>query len=632
MNETYFIDKDKRIGQIIMNTRMSHEVTLEELCEGVCTAGMLWRIENGERVLDRGSLKRIFARLGIDVGNYDNFLDYPDYDMWHRRMEIISLIEDNDIVHGEKLLEEYNADVVYDNDGNGRNSIERQFFLFMYIQLIKHKRPNEQDEKVKDYYEEAVKLTIPAIDEKPLIKLRLSPLELNMALEYKIRNTDTGSLDSTMALCREFIEYVDKSLYGKISKTKIFPKIVVCIYRHICAHIHDKSENKAGVYSELLELCNRAIGLLKEKNMMFYLTELLEIRLEIIAFFKGETREDNLLQHYDRIKEETEPQLEVLKETYKLYGVSPYMTDDCYMYRESGIYCLNDVIRIRREMLGISRKELCDGICSERTLMRLEGKKSRTQPVIVSQLLNRLNLSAEYLNMSIVTDSKEAVELYEELRYAANSFEYSRVEKYIEKLKKVLPEHPINNQVLMRAEIMNNWRQKKISVDENIEGLKKAIGQTIRLEDIPVSKSEIFMSTTEIVCLHSLSATLKKVERYDEAYDCIRVLEEYCKKMEKSDKVHGSLGIYEMIMTYVASLAGSMGQFEKSSSISHMLIEMALRNRKSNILHSNVYNIIWNEDKCKTAQFDFKKELSRCIYLCQLTEDRHSEKFYNGKL
>ena len=54
-----------------------------------------------------------------------------------------------------------------------------------------------------------------------------------------------------------------------------------------------------------------------------------------------------------------------------------------------------------------------EGICSEKTLERLEKGKCKAQMAIVAELLHRLLLSAEYLHQEIITEDRELLEEFE---------------------------------------------------------------------------------------------------------------------------------------------------------------------------------------------------------------------------
>lgn len=55
-------------------------------------------------------------------------------------------------------------------------------------------------------------------------------------------------------------------------------------------------------------------------------------------------------------------------------------------------YNIGIVIQNRREELGMTRAELCDGICSERTIYRVECQGALIPMKLIKPLLERLGL------------------------------------------------------------------------------------------------------------------------------------------------------------------------------------------------------------------------------------------------
>ena len=64
----------------------------------------------------------------------------------------------------------------------------------------------------------------------------------------------------------------------------------------------------------------------------------------------------------------------------------------CELYREPECYCINKVIKERRKALGMSRRELAEDICSEKTIMRLENYGTMTQMYVVTRVFEKLGI------------------------------------------------------------------------------------------------------------------------------------------------------------------------------------------------------------------------------------------------
>lgn len=260
--------------------------------------------------------------------------------------------------------------------------------------------------------------------------------------------------------------------------------------------------------------------------------------------------------------------------------------------------------------------------------MRVENEKGTMVRGIFKELFERLGLLPEYIDVGIITDKKEAVELYEDIRFASNSFRYDEVARLIPKLRELLPEYPINIRVLVRQESVNKWKLGEITTEQYIEKLKQGLGATVKIEDILKAGKDIFLADDELVMVYLISTAYKRIGKFDEANTYIKAIWEYCIDMEERGLADGRMGIYEMIVLYMSSLLGDMGRFDESDSVSGELIRMSLKLRRSCSLHMCIYDRAWNNNERKKKGFDFNKELYRCIYLSQLMNDVNDEIFY----
>lgn len=55
----------------------------------------------------------------------------------------------------------------------------------------------------------------------------------------------------------------------------------------------------------------------------------------------------------------------------------------------------------------MSRAELCQGICDQKTLVRLENKKTNSQKAVVVELFERLGLAGTLSRTVLVTERPE---------------------------------------------------------------------------------------------------------------------------------------------------------------------------------------------------------------------------------
>ncbi|MDE6915247.1 MAG: helix-turn-helix domain-containing protein, partial [Lachnospiraceae bacterium] len=370
---------------LIRKAREIQGITLEALCRDLCSFSMIGKIERGERLAGKELRDRILARLGVCSDGYENFLFYEDYLVWKQKQRIVNAIEKSEFATAEEFLE------AYEQKNSGYN-LEKQFCLVMRAQILQKRRGDPS--AIAKLYEEAVKLTVSDIDCVSVKDLCLSVQELDMILEYE-RCCRPKRLASR---CEEILSYISSEVFDTYSYVKIYPKVIYYLYL--------STEEYSRDWIRLLRLSSKGIEQLRTTGRMYYLWELIEIRKEGMLRIMDSVVDDadgRKRQALQNVADTMTEWLEALDFVHGLCGTHRRMETSCYLYQQKEAYCISDVIRRRREMLGLTKKALCKGICSEKTIGRLEAKKTKPQIEIVRLLFERLNLSGEYQRAQIVT-------------------------------------------------------------------------------------------------------------------------------------------------------------------------------------------------------------------------------------
>lgn len=603
---------ENRFGEYISKLRISKGISLEQLSDGLCDFSLLSRFERGEREPEKLLQNRFLTRLGVVPENYENFMYYREYCRWEKRQGIIHKILDEQVEEAKVLLKEYHRN--YDM----KESLEQQFYLAMLAQIRRYEGCS--DEELAFLFEQALALTVPEIDTRSFRNRVLSLEELNLLLEYRYCRPRGVSLQ----FYEQLLEYIEKMEQTMLAMAKIYPKTVYYYYstwKNSEAFTTEKA-------ARMLELCDKAIEILRNANRMFYMWELFCMKEELTPKLESCVYQS---AEYAASAEECRVWRETLEELYREYGVTIAMYEFCYLYVESENYCIGDVIRIRRKMLGLSQERLSEGICDSRTVSRLERHIRKPQKEIVQQLFDRLNLSTELCRTELVTDSQEAIEKYREIKKQVNNWNFKQVENLLEEIKQLVSmDNASNIQSIMRNEYINNYNQGKYTEEEYIIILKEILNYTIPYEAVVVSK-EKYLTNTEISCIQSIMAKIDW--SFIEMQECISVLTNMYANL-KFPAYYTRM--YEFVMLSVACKLGDKGEYKKSDKILSDLLRMTLKNRRINAIDSLIYDILWNrlqDDKYIIKVQNFaRKELTKCISLCDLSKRTNYKEFYIQKL
>lgn len=594
---------------LIRKAREIQGFTLEALCKDLCSFSMMGKIERGERLAGKELRDRILARLGVCSDGYENFLFYEDYLVWKRRQRIVNAIEKSDFDVAEKEL------AIYEKTNDDLN-LEKQFCLVMRAQIMQKR--HEDPAVIAKLYEEAVKLTVTDIDDVSIKELCLSVQELDMILEYE----KWCRPDKLASRCEEILAYISSEMFDTYSYVKIYPKVIYYLY--LSTSDSDRDWNR------LLRLSNQGIEQLRTTGRMYYLWELIEIRREGLTRLRdgiendGEGRKREALQ---KVIDMMTDWLDALDFVHNLCGTHRKMETSCYLYQQKEAYCISDVIRRRREMLGMTKKELCEGICSEKTIGRLEANKTKPQIEIVRLLFEKLNLSGEYQRWQVVTKDVKAFSIVDTIVYCVNNYDFERAKSLLAELEQYIDmENAINKQYKERIEVRLRLGKREITNVEASEQLKKVLKYTVPYE-MAISEGEKYLTNAEILCLFNISVFTENIE-LNPAFDALIKL---CKQMEQDEGIYEHIAVWEIVMINAANAYGDIGRYDKSDAMSLRIMKECVHCNRMNLLGLALYISIWNycERKKKNIPviqgYSKDEYLKKCISLCQINKDTTRE-------
>ncbi len=604
---------------LLYNERNRQNVGRAELCAGLMSEGNLCRIGTGRREPDSSTLTRLTDRLGMVFEDEGTYLFYNDYKEWKRRWEIINSIENNNLRRAYELIDEYKS--IY-----SRNAVRMQFAKVMQIQC-EAKRGADKD-MIAGMYGEALKYTIPDMAVKNLKHLWLSVDELNIVLEYRFYTESADSADKCITMFEDILTYMENPRFSTSARAKIYPKTVVYMYRKLMSG-KDVDEVFSTVLCKTLvklySYCEKALDFLRDDAVRYYLAEILEIRRAFFAHGFGD-------EDVDEMKHQTEEWLEALCSLCREYGISEYMEDCCYLYKENTVYNIGDVIRNRRTMLGIKMEELAEQqwSCALKTLRRLEHNRVNTHHDIAEELLEKLGLSAGYQRMGIITDDRRAIELYGKWKHLCNEFKYEECREVLAELEVLLPKNLVNEQFIEWAKVSVAYWLKEIDTNGYIEIMNTIINKVIDIDKLLIA-DKLFLSDLEKIILYSISSKYKSNGDLNNAFRFIKPIYD-CLKEYNDIEIEKNIRTYELLMTYISSLIGSMGEYDISNELSKNVIRAQLKYGRIHIVHKNLSSMSWNsyqQDRNKKA---YRDRLYQCMLWSLIRKDENFANRYKERL
>ena len=611
-------EADQDFAKLLKNIRTEENVSLDQLAMGLMSASQLVKIENGERPINKNIRDRLLERLGIAKELYENLLDLCDFEEWDYKKKILSAIQNKKIEDAYRLLKEYKAHL-REND-----RINHQFILAMWGEVLKQEGASK--EKIAECYRKAVILTIPDAEKVWSEKRPLSVLEMNLLLETIIYGNNMDYLHK----CRVLMEYIDTGYYDEIMKAKIYPKIV---YYYLKKQILFKEYWNVETQTENLKICEKAIDKLRDAGRTYYLVELLEIEMQISEIMSDDTfPEDFEKNETDRIN--AKELLSVIKNLYAEYKVPAYIQDCTYFYQQKWIFSMKDVLRTRREMFGLTQEQLCEGICSVKSLRRAEKGQTDMQRETLKKLLNRLGLSGQMQWSRLITSDREVIRMAEELADYINDRKFSVASKQLESLKSRIDlDIPQNKQYFLEKQALLEFEQGKVTREEFVKMEKEALECTLCAENL-YRKENVYLTEREIICISNSWKGMEGKQKRESINLILRLYDNYA----LNNGLSQAISVYEIVTEAAVNELGNSGEHVRAEKIDRKSIKASLSCRRVWDIHYKIYDILWNEkeiqkkNKEKNRNMEMTDGLMKCISISHYVKQPFYEKIYREKM
>ncbi len=610
------MEPDQDFPKFLKRVRKEENVYLEQLAEGLMAVSQLARIEKGQRPIPKNMRDRLLGRLGIASDLYENLLNIEDYAAWEHQRNILHAIERRE---PERALELIGT---YERQAPVHDKIKRQFCLMMHAEVLKLQKA-DQDE-IAACYAAAVKCTVPDIEELCLERKLLSIQEINMILEYEYYHKEKDFADR----CRELMVFVEHVVYDDLSKVKIYPKIVHYYLQETFAREDPPGTEEV---SESLRICDQAIEMLRNTGRAFYLLELLEMKARMLESMGQQLQESEELRS---AYQECTQLADLFRKLSAEYSVPAYMRDCVYLYQQRWVFYIGDVLRIRREMYGLTQKELCSGICSVKTLRRAEKKESNMQQAYLGALLRRLGLSKEFQRARLVTDDREVLRLRREISTSRNNQDYVKCRELLSQIKeKISIEIPENRQFIMELEVSLDWMENKITKEEFVSREKGALQCTLNTQKF-LGADKIYLTELELLCIRKIIQGIERSKKRKYINFLLRFFDSYEKKYMLSD----CIVMYEYNIIFVASELANIGEYKSALELDRKVLGEDLARRRVWLIGNILYDIMWTkrEQQRESGQLVNAEKMTEYLEQCKLfshfCKQTFYEKFYEEKL
>lgn len=315
------------------------------------------------------------------------------------------------------------------------------------------------------------------------------------------------------------------------------------------------------------------------------------------------------------------------------------------------VYRIGDMLRMKREALGITREKLCElseEACSPQTLYRMECGKVKVKQELYRKLMECMGELPERNYASVLVSNYKALNLKTEIDVHLVFDEYERAEKKLEELEQFLDsEYVRNKQYVLELKSKLAYYKGQISSEKHLENLWQALQYTvpsiekIELEQWPYNNEE-FDIVWGIANIYSQN---KKGEQKEKVL--LQLKESIEKKYIEEDYY---VSRHTHCLMNLSQLMSIQNQHEMSMEYCRKGVEESKKQLILGSVHYLLYDLVWNTENLIQKGIIEKKERESCkrllvqaYYLCQAQNVGHDvnvaerikrlcEGFYPGEL
>ena len=275
------------IGPYIRQKRLDKGWTQEYLCDGICTAPTLSRIETNDRTPSSSVLKALLERLGLPAGQFFALLSENDTAV----NKLQKKIRDNKIRFRRAAEPDQSAireQILYDLKtlealGGEDNRFVQQYILSTKASIGTTDGPYSLEERL-EMLMEAIQLTVSRFDLKNIPGFQYSIMEVTIINQIAVTYASMGDRKKAISISRRLLKYIEKYNKDLEKSPRQF-----CLVAHNCA-INLALEKQ---YEEAIELAQKGQRISVQKGDYQFLPGFLSTHLYYQAYSLYAVLEDD---------------------------------------------------------------------------------------------------------------------------------------------------------------------------------------------------------------------------------------------------------------------------------------------------------------------------------------------------
>lgn len=600
------------LGRLLKGIREDYQITREELGAGIVSGNVLLDIEQGEQYADKMTIDFLLARGGLSSLFYECYIDDDELESFDRRMELRRLSNDilrvlyigqdrRKVLHllaqGRQMLSHYRKRWGKRASKFVLNGPIHCFFCgimeayFLMAEDAVMPEAYFAGKRQKQIWETWGCLRGESYQD--LMEKRwpyLSAMELECLMLAACAYEADGMRSEAKALLYRILEYNDHHEQELEELVKVYPYAT----RYL-AELEERDGNRKKAFA----ICAQAMELLMDANSLKGEIALMDFMIEHWCEDGGYAMDRKALL----------AQRDCLLELYQEYGENSYGVYPM-MTMENAILA-SEAVKRGRVSLGMTQKQLSEGIVEPETLSRFERGKLKLRWKTVKKLLEKLGMRSQKAWLLIESDRPKTIMRYWKIGTYVGAWQTGAAVEQLRCLRRELDmRSAVNCQLIGYYELTMQKQRYQIKMDEDIEKKYEELLE-LSLPGYPVVDWNcVFITQNEATLFNAIALNLqdrgKEMQSVKIYKLCIDNLENRRVNMMYPKQY------MQFIESNLACELGNIQREEEAISISEQLLKNELYHGCGKGMAEALYEIAWN-----LRELERKKKINErhsCIF------------------
>ena len=550
------------IGRLLYGIRTKYQISVNDICRGICGVSTYCMYENDEMIPDILSVNMFLDRMGFGILGLTAYISEKEVVYFKWKESTRACIRNENYKKLVMLLEHMPTGNVSLN-----KKIREQYAWF--IKGIVAEKDTADLKKATECYEKALECTCGFLIKSQKIEGTFSVREIHIYAIYLnlLCKVNPKEKEEVISRFYQLMQYVNVHYVEEQQKVRIYP-LLVCLWGNLVIEGKD-TEGSFEIFEKTLEL-------LRKQKSLYCLLEIM--RLHILVGLK---------EKRDMSKEQED--IKILQSFFEEFGYQAQSQIYVPQANEIMLEHVGQYLSTERKKVNYTQEKISDGICSVESYSRIENGRKPTRNNYKA-LTEKIGTEKRYYIELVNTGNIDALLLRREISYELFMEKNERLPELLEELKTVLGEKEVakNRQYLEFVQVSIEENTGRKTWNQCCDMFRNILSYTMNEKEI--GKKRHVYTMLEINLIDHISVCMAKDGKSEEAMHLIKAFLDDMDYM-KTEKY------YETFLAKLnyARWKSDRENFDEAECIYREGIEQRIRRNKTELLDEYIGEYAYNK-------------------------------------